>query len=185
MEAILSQFQIEPGNKPSLFTCQQKFNEFLYHNRNRVNTLIIDDAQNLIKKEHIELLRLLQNLETPQHKLLNLVLFGQLDLIPAIKAHPNFEQRVNSAFVLNPLTYEDMTEMIRFRLHKAGLPPGEELFDDESYRTIYEFSLGIPREVVTICRNVLVIAKRIKKRKVQNSIVLYTINNITAKGLVM
>lgn len=184
MEEICQQFRV-PVARPTLNAYQHALNQFLSNNRSRINTLIIDDAQNLDRREHLEMLRLLQNIETPEHKLLNLVLFAQMELIPVVKAQPNFEQRVNSAYVLNPLTHEDTMNMIRFRLQKAGRDPSQEcLFDEESLATIYEYSQGIPREVVTICRNSMVLAKRIGQARIQNSIVLYAINNLTVKGLV-
>jgi general secretion pathway protein A len=183
MEEICNQFRI-PVQKPTINAYQSAFNQFLVNNRNRINTLIVDDAQNLDKKEHLETLRLLQNIETPQSKMLNLIMFAQLELIPVIKAQPNFEQRVNNAYVLNPLSYEETANMIRFRLAKAGLNAEENLFDEESLQTIYEFSQGSPRDIVTICRNSMVIAKRIGQPRIQNSIVMYAINNLTVKGLV-
>jgi len=183
MEAISEQFRIAVPRGSSIHQYQNAFNRFLYENRNRVNTLIIDDAQNLEKREHIEILRLLQNLETPQRKLLNLVLIGQLELIPLIKAHPNFEQRVSNAFVLKGMSYEDMKSMIKYRLAKAGYTQENDLFDEEAYRSVYQYSDGIPREVVTICRNSMMIAQRIHREKIQNSIVLYAMNHTMVKGL--
>lgn len=184
MSEICRQFGVSVNGNSNMPAYQNAFNAFLYNNRNRINTLIIDDAQNLSRTEHIEILRLLQNLETPQHKLLNLVLFGQMELIGAIRSHPNFEQRVNNAHVLNPFSFEDTAAMIVFRLCKAGWPQGEVLFDDESVRLVYEISRGVPREIVTLCRNSLVVAARIGRRRIQRDIVDYTVNNITAKGLV-
>ena len=183
MEEICHQFRI-PVARPTMNAYQSGFNQFLIDNRNRINTLIVDDAQNLDKRENLETLRLLQNIETPQHKLLNLVMFAQMELIPGIKAQPNFEQRVNNAYVLSALSYNEMISMIHFRLQKAGLDSQVSLFDEESLRTIYEYSQGIPREVVTICRNAMVVAKRIGRPNVQNSIVMYAVNNLTVKGLV-
>ncbi|MCA9435488.1 MAG: AAA family ATPase [Candidatus Omnitrophica bacterium] len=183
MEAICEQFRIVVSPGASLHHGQTLFNRFLYENRNKINTLIIDDAQNLEKKEHIELLRLLQNMETPQHKLLNLVLFGQLELIDLLEAHPNFKQRINNAFRLNSMSFADMKEMVSYRLKKAGYTPEEEVFDQESLEAIYEESRGIPREVVNICRNCLMIAHRIGRGRVQKSIVQYAINNTMAIGV--
>jgi general secretion pathway protein A len=184
MEAICEQFRIPAPRGSSLLQYQNTFNRFLYDSREKINTLIIDDAQNLEKREHIEILRLLQNLETPQHKLLNLVLFGQLELLPLIQAHPNFEQRVNNAFVVKAMSFEDMKAMIQYRLAKAGVPQGEEIFEEESFRTIFQYSEGIPREVITICRNSMVIAHRIRREKIPQSVVLYAINHTMAKGIV-
>lgn len=183
MEEICNQFRV-PIERTSINSLQSGFNQFLINNRNRINTLIIDDAQNLDKRDHLETLRLLQNIETPQYKLLNLIMFAQMELIPVIKSQPNFEQRVNNAYVLNSMSYEDTIHMIRFRLQKAGLEAQERLFDEESLETIYEYSQGIPRDVITICRNSMVIAKRIGQSRIQNSMVLYAINNLTVKGLV-
>lgn len=183
MESICEQFRVPLPPNASLQAYQSAFNRFLYENRNKINTLIIDDAQNLERREHIELLRLLQNIETPHHKLLNLVLFGQLELIPHIRSHPNFEQRINNAFILRPMSFDDMRAMIRYRLAKSGYSSSEELFEEESYRTIYQYSEGIPREVVTICRNSMMIAQRIRRDKIPNSVVLYAINHTMAKGL--
>lgn len=184
MEAISEQFRMTVPKGASLHQYQNQFNHFLYENRSRINTLIIDDAQNLERREHIEVLRLLQNLETPQHKLLNLVLFGQLELIPHLQAHPNFQQRVNNAFVLRPMVYEEMKAMIRYRLAKAGYPHKEDIFEEEAYRTIFHYSDGVPREVITICRNSMMIAHRINRKRILNSIVLYAIKNTTVKGLI-
>jgi len=183
MSAICEQFRIPIPEGATLQQSQNAFNRFLFDHRHKINTLIIDDAQNLERREHIELLRLLQNLETPQHKLLNVVLFGQLELIPLIKAHPNFEQRVNNAFALKAMSYPDMKAMIRYRLAKAGHPPNEDLFDEESFRAIYQYSEGIPREVVAICRNSMTIAHRIQRRAIQGSIVHYAVNHTMVKGL--
>ena len=61
-------------------------NAYLVSNRDRINTLIIDDAQNLNKRGQLELLRLAQNLESPQHKLLNLVLFAQMEWMQVLRA---------------------------------------------------------------------------------------------------
>lgn len=183
MEAICEQFRIPVPLGAGLVQNQSAFNRFLFDHRNKINTLIIDDAQNLEKREHIELLRLLQNMETPQHKLLNLVLFGQLELIHILQAHPNFKQRINNAFRLNPLSYSDMKSMIAFRLAKAGYPEDASIFDEESLETIYEQSEGIPREVVNICRNCLMIAHRIGRERIQRSIVQYAVKNTMALGV--
>ncbi len=183
MEAICEQFRINVPKGSGLHHYQSIFNRFLFESRNKINTLIIDDAQNLEKREHIELLRLLQNMETPQHKLLNLVLFGQLELIQLLQAHPNFKQRINNAFRLTPLSYSDMKSMIEFRLEKAGYPKENAVFDEDSLEFIYQQSDGTPREVVNICRNCLMIAHRIGREQVQKSIVQYAVNNTMALGV--
>lgn len=106
LEAIINQFGLTPSTR-SFAAYMESLNQYLIQNRNRVNTLIIDDAQNLNKRGQLELLRLAQNLETPQHKLLNLVLFAQLEWARVLEAAPNFQQRVNMTYTLSPLNTED------------------------------------------------------------------------------
>ena len=65
LENIVAQFGLTPSSQ-SFGEYMETLNRYLLSNRNRICTLIVDDAQNLNKRGQIELLRLVQNLET-QH----------------------------------------------------------------------------------------------------------------------
>jgi len=175
LEAIINQFQLKPSDR-TFAAYMNALNEYLLANRNRVSTLIIDDAQNLNKRGQLELLRLAQNLETPQHKLLNLVCFAQVEWTRVLEAAPNFLQRVNLVYTLSPLSPQDLREMIHFRIEQAG---GEGLrapvFEDEAIETIHAYSQGIPRVIVSLCRNSLLLASQLEQRRITDDIVLHTI----------
>ena len=178
-EAIVNQFGLRP-EKRSFAAYMEALNNYLIANRDRINTLIIDDAQNLNKRGQLELLRLAQNLETPQHKLLNLVLFGQLKWARVLEAAPNFQQRINMTFTLFPLNTEDVGDLIRFRLAHAGATDAQApVFDDEAVSLIHLFSEGNPRVIVTMCRNALLFASQINKSVVDREIVAHTIDKTT------
>jgi type II secretory pathway predicted ATPase ExeA len=179
LEAILLQFGLQPLRR-SFAAYMEALNQYLLINRDRVSTLIIDDAQNLNKRGQLELLRLVQNLETQQHKLLNLVLFAQLEWIDVLRAAPNFEQRINTTFTLNPIPLDETRRLIEFRLSQAGAPgDAASVFDDGALSVIHAYSEGNPRVIVTLCRNALLAASQVRRRPISAEIVIYTIEKTT------
>lgn len=179
LESIVGQFGLRP-QRVSFVAYMEALNEYLLGCRHRINTLIIDDAQNLNKRGQLELLRLVQNLETPQHKLLNLVFFAQLEWIQVLRAAPNFEQRINTTYTLSPIQFEETRRFIEFRLQQAGGEPGKgpEL-DEAALRAIHAYAEGNPRVIVTLCRNVLLAAAQIKTRRIGQEIVFLTLEKTT------
>jgi len=178
LETIVNQYGLRPA-KRSFMAYMESLNKYLTANRDRINTLIIDDAQNLNKRGQLELLRLAQNLETPQHKLLNLVFFAQMEWAQILQAAPNFEQRINMSYVLEPLTLEDTRELIEFRLRQAGAGPQGPVFTDDAVQCIHAYSEGSPRITVTLCRNTLVAAGRVRQQQIDQELVLHTIDKTT------
>ena len=179
LESIVSQFGLRPG-EPSFVTYMEALNQFLLRNRHRICTLIIDDAQNLNKRGQLELLRLVQNLETQQYKLLNLVFFAQLEWMDVLRAAPNFEQRINTTFVLETIGIEELRRLVEFRLVQAGGGPGKgPEFEDDALRAIHAYSEGNPRMIVTVCRNALLAAAQLRTKRVSHEIVVHTIEKTT------
>ena len=179
LEAIIKQFKLSPSER-TFAAYMEALNQYLLSNKNRINTLIIDDAQNLNKRGQLELLRLAQNLETPQHKLLNLVLFAQLEWARVLDAAPNFKQRVNLNYTLEPLSSEDVKQFIQFRMVKASEGPVQKIiFDDAALKIIHAYSQGNPRLVVTLCRNALLFAAQTKSGAITQEIVIHTIEKTT------
>lgn len=171
------------GVTPSEFTFNGQMaalHRFLHEERGRITTLIIDDAQNLNKRGQLELLRLAQNLETSQHKLLNILLFAQLEWKEVLKAVPNFRQRINVTYSLAPLTLEDTRDLIAFRLRQAGAASPESLFSEEAVMLLHAFTGGSPRETVNVCRNAMLTAARIAQPVVDADVALHTIDRTAA-----
>jgi general secretion pathway protein A len=179
LESIVAQFGLRPA-KPSFVSYMEALNHHLLTNRHRVCTLIIDDAQNLNKRGQLELLRLVQNLETQQRKLLNLVLFAQLEWIQVLQAAPNFEQRINMTYTLQPIQFEETRQFIEFRLLQAGAQKGQcPQFDEPAVRAIHAYAEGSPRVMVTLCRNALLVAAQLRTRTIGHEIILHTIEKTT------
>lgn len=178
LEAIVGQFQVRP-EKRSFVSYMEALYRYLLAHRERITTLIIDDAQNLNKRGQLELLRLAQNLETPQHKLLNLVFFAQLEWMSVLRAAPNFEQRISLSYTLKPLSIQETERLIGFRLRKAGAGPQGPVFDDVALKIIQAYAEGSPRVTVTLCRNALMLAAQVDTRRIGQAIMLHTIQKTT------
>lgn len=111
--------------------------------------LLIDEGEALTPT-NIDILRTLLNFEAPDQKFLQMVIFGQMELLPKVRRRRNFVDRISLSYVLNPLNIDEMREMIEFRLGVAGWN-GKELFAEETYETIHEYTKGFPRQVVKLC----------------------------------
>jgi general secretion pathway protein A len=136
--------------------CIEAVEQFLFRTgvqeKKRV-VLLIDEAQ-LLPHYVLEILRILLNYETNEFKILQLVLVGQMELVPVLSKMPNFWDRIALKCVLNPLNLAETREVIQFRLQQAGYL-GEGLFSDDAIRLIHEHTRGYPRQMSMLCHNLL------------------------------
>ena len=116
--------------------------------------LLIDESQ-LLPDFALETLRILLNYETNEHKLLQLILVGQMELLPRISRMHNFWDRIALKYVLHPLGEAEAKAMIDFRLRRAGYKKREFLFTDEAIRMLLRQSRGYPRKLYLLCHNAL------------------------------
>ncbi len=92
----------------------------LYGAGRRVVVLI--DEAHVMPEETLEQVRLLSNLESNRHKLMQLVLFGQPEL-DATLAKPSLRQlrdRITHAFRMRPLSEPEVAKYVSFRMRAAG-----------------------------------------------------------------
>ena len=116
--------------------------------------LLVDEAQ-MLHADVLESLRILLNYETNEFKLLQLLLVGQMELLPRITAIHNFWDRVALRCVLNPLAEDEVRDLIEFRLKQAGHPKPDALFTDGAIRAVWEHTHGYPRKLSMVCHNAL------------------------------
>ncbi len=126
-----------------------------YSKRERV-ILIIDEAQNLPEKS-LEEIRMLSNLESEKHHLIQMILVGQPQLKEKLqkKRLEQFVQRVTVSCHLDGLDKEQVEGYIRHRL-KIADARNLDIFDREAINAIYKHSRGIPRLINTICDSAFV-----------------------------
>jgi len=120
----------------------------------KIPVLLIDEAQ-ILPDFVFEILRILLNYETNEYKILQLVLVGQLELLPRVSKIANFWDRIALKYVLNPLGEEEVRDLVEFRLRHAGYAGATPLFTNEAIRMIWEHTGGYPRKLSYICHDAL------------------------------
>jgi len=157
LEFILTKFQVscESDSKVQRLV---RLNQWLLerYQASESVVLIIDEAQNL-SLPVLEEIRLLTNLETPEDKLLQVILSGQPELDVKLNQPQlrQLRQRVGVQCRTSPLTLEQTHEYIATRLGVAGAS-GEPIFSAKAINLIYKFSRGIPRLINLLCEHSLV-----------------------------
>ena len=125
----------------------------LSHGKNAV--LIIDEAQNL-SVSVLEQIRMLSNLETEKEKMLQIILFGQLELNQKLQSTElkQLNQRIAIRYHLLPLSRTETESYIYQRLMVAGAQ-GSITFPKSALDEIYKFSKGTPRLINLLCDRAL------------------------------
>ena len=143
------------------------------YQKNTTTVLIVDEAQHL-ELELLEEIRLLTNLETPQQKLLQIVLVGQpeLDLKVDSPDLRQLKQRIALRCQLEPLQEEETQGYILQRLQRAGANShATTMFPKETIASVYRYSKGIPRLINTVCENALIAAYAAEAQAVRPEVV--------------
>lgn len=141
--------------------------------------LMVDEAQNL-KHSTLENLRLLSNLETPKHKLIQIILCGQLGLDTKLN-HAKLNQlaqRISLRRFSMPLNEKETYAYIKHRLKIANYK-GKKLFDSDSLKLIWEYSQGIPRKINILCDNALLIAYALENKQINQRVVKEVIRDLS------
>ncbi len=140
--------------------------------------VVIDEAQNL-DPSVLETVRLLSDFETPQAKLLQIILVGQPTLADklASPALTQLRQRITSLNGLSPLTPQETSRFIAHRLQVAGYK-GQGLFSLDALELIAQASEGIPRNINNYCFHSLSLACAERKKTVDSTIVMEVINDL-------
>jgi type II secretory pathway predicted ATPase ExeA/septal ring-binding cell division protein DamX len=110
--------------------------------------VVLVDEAHAMPDESLEEIRLLSNLESNRHKLLQIVLFGQ----PELDEHLNtvgmrqLKERIIHSFRLEPLVRSDIENYIDFRMRAAGYH-GPKVFTRDAIRLIARASQGLTRRI--------------------------------------
>ncbi len=128
------------------------------YSADRQVVVLIEEAQNM-PLETLEEIRLLSNLETDQHKLLQIVLFGQPELDSKLSdnAIRQLKERIAHNFYLNPLTRTQIKDYLNFRMRNAGYH-GPDIFDEKTSAAIARHSKGLIRRINILADKSLIAA---------------------------
>jgi len=129
----------------------------LYGSGRRV-VLMIDEAH-AMPEDTLEQVRLLSNLESSRHKLLQIVLFGQPELDEALNK-PSMRQlkdRITHSFRTRPLAADEVAKYVSFRMRAAGYK-GPDVCSAAAIALIARASSGLTRRINVLCDKSLLAA---------------------------
>ncbi len=130
---------------------------FKLSQENRKLIIIVDEAQDLYP-ESIEQLRLLSNFESDKQKWIQIILVGQPEFQSLIE-QPNLRQLLQRVTILEklaPLSKNEMTQYVHYRLGRAGR---SDLRLGKSTRNIlWKYSKGVPRLINWLMNRALLAA---------------------------
>ncbi len=128
------------------------------HMEDRQVVLFIEEAQGM-PLETLEEVRLLSNLETDEHKLLQIILFGQpeLDQNLAQQSIRQLRERITHNFELEPLTRDEIHNYLNFRMREVGYT-GPELISNTVAKKVEQHSEGLLRRINIIADKILLSA---------------------------
>ncbi len=128
------------------------------HANNQQVVVFIEEAQGM-PLETLEEIRLLSNLETTRHKLLQMVLFGQPELeanlsLPMMR---QLKERITHSFYLEALTRKSIKDYLHFRMHAVGYR-GPPVFSPTTIRILTNVSKGLIRRINILADKALLAA---------------------------
>ena len=121
--------------------------------------LLLDEAQGLTN-EMFEMIRSFLNYESNSAKLLQIVLAGQLDLRNKLKANRPIRSRVIMYSLLDSMSFEEMKAMLIHRCELHGIPLP---FNAEGLARLYQWSGGIPRDILRVSASAWELAQLYEK----------------------
>lgn len=147
--------------------------------------LVVDEAH-LMPVDTLERLRILSNLETRRHKLLQIVLSGQPELNTILGTHGlrQLKQRIGVSVDLAPLTYNESLEYLRYRLAKVSRGHTSPL-DEGALKRIAAYSKGIPRVLNSVADAALLAGYASQKRPVTAQVVSEVLRKIEGKRILL
>lgn len=160
LHAIADEFGLPPsaeGAPPSALRDLQNHLIELYASGKRVVVLI--DEAHAMPEDTLEQVRLLSNLESSRHKLLQIVLFGQPELDEAL-AQPSLRQlkdRITHSFRTRPLSSGEAAKYISHRMRAAGYR-GPEVFAPAAVVMITKAASGLTRRINVLADKALLAA---------------------------
>ncbi len=157
LRAILHDLGLTAKGRDRLSHIEQLNNYLLFMAREGMTVAVfIDEAQDLSPLV-MEQIRLLSNLETDQHKLLQIVLSGQPELRDLLNRHElrQLKQRISVRCHLGSLNIGETAEYIAHRLMIAGATNGSIRFAPQAVEIIFAHTKGTPRLINTVCDQAL------------------------------
>ena len=146
----------------------------------RTCIVMIDEAQSISPK-NMDTLQTLSNEQTTTAKLLQIVLLSLPNFARKLTYKPALRSRIASGATLDPLTFDDAVEMLRYRVEVAG-GDFDALIPVPLHRAIYNATQGNPRNLCVLCDNLLVNAYARRKKVADDASLAAALADLDFKG---
>ncbi|MEO8037193.1 MAG: AAA family ATPase [Betaproteobacteria bacterium] len=160
LHAIAFELQLPVKRDATRLEVMHALQHFLVqrHAERRQVVVFVEESQGM-PIATLEEIRLLSNLETDRHKLLQIVLFGQPELDENLRQNNirQLRERITHSFYLSPLSPPEIAAYLSFRMHAAGYR-GPEIFSKKVIAYISKASEGLTRRVNIIADKALLVA---------------------------
>jgi len=172
---VINELGLLPSQVRTKSDALSRLNNYLMERSRQglTTALVVDEAQ-LLSWELLEEIRLLTNLETTKHKLLQIVLVGQPEFEHKLDSQQlrQLKQRIALRCTLKPLEPAQLKGYIYRRLDLAGANShAAAIFPDETIALIHKISRGIPRLVNTLCENSLLLGFGQRQSQITSEII--------------
>jgi type II secretory pathway predicted ATPase ExeA len=160
LHAIAFELQLPLPREAGRLEVMHALNEYLLarHEEGRQVVVFVEESQSM-PIATLEEIRLLSNLETRRHKLLQIILFGQPELDENLR-RPEIRQlreRITHSFNLTPLSEPEVSAYLGFRLRAAGYR-GPDLFSARVIRYLWRATGGLTRRINIVADKALLAA---------------------------
>ncbi|MBY0241836.1 MAG: AAA family ATPase [Burkholderiaceae bacterium] len=180
LEAVTRDFGVELPPQSRRIDHLAALNAFLVQQSaaGKINVLFIDDAQAL-DAQALDVVRQLSNLETATHKLIQVVLVGQPEIMQTLNLHGLRQVRSRFAMCrqLSPLSRDELAAYVVHRLTLAGNAQAVRLTSN-GLTALYRLSGGYPRRVHLLMDRCLYAAMLGNSREVDAAVVRLAWNDL-------
>lgn len=160
LHAIAFEMRLQIPRDANRLEVMHALNAYLLerHTQQRQVVLFVEESQGL-PLSTLEEIRLLSNLETQHHKLLQIVLFGQPELDDNLRQQSirQLRERITHSFTLLPLDVGDTNAYLKYRLQAAGYR-GPDLFGDRVIAYMTKACAGLTRRLNLVADKALLAA---------------------------
>ncbi len=135
-----------------------------YQNGKRI-VLLVDEAH-FLSSDGLHMIRTLSNLETPEEKLITVILFAEEGLLRRLnhRSYSSLRGRIALRGDLGTLSVRETEQMLKFRVLVSG--GKATLFDPEVFPEIHRLTGGVPREICKLVYNALLEAHWLNRREI-------------------
>jgi len=171
LHAIAFELKLNVTEKDNRLKVMNELQNYLLerHAENKQIVVFVEEAQGM-PIATLEEIRLLSNLETSQHKLLQIVLFGQPELDEKISTREirQLKERITYSFQLAPFKKDDVKDYLNSRMRTCGYR-SDDVFSASAVNSITKYSKGLLRRINILADKALLAAYAGNTYKVTSS----------------